>query len=779
MVSWSDKRGRVSVFAWAVIIFFGLAALTLIGLASYQTHETIESDNGDDIPPALPPPIIMSQSAGASSSSSSGVSKQDVQSLLDAFGTKLLSLLNAKLGSGATTSAADISASSPPSATVLVSDPQGNCPLGYAVTSSDTMADVAFVGTGPGNMFAAYYLVKYLKSAKQTLRIVMIDNRPLVGGKVQSEAAPNSTPKNPLFTPTCAEQVRTDDTDLRCMAQELGITGWVRAGTNTFENYWRGYNITAPDTTLASQAAFDLPEPFLAPNGPASTQATQMNGIDFCANPTCSGQPAGDWTVCSNWIEALCRITGDDPTNATFTSQFPMHQDYVLSRMDRETYTSWEEGLYSDESWRIDRGANQMEYLNYDWNVGHGPQVTVIKGGPQQIYLAMQTMMQKSGMVTFYQQETVNCLDKGTSPSASTYPYVLRTGVRNVQAKRVMLGTPSGQFIRLMKGGLGLQLAQSEALRATGNMTMASTVNMFFPYKWWIPYRTQPNRIGWAQSTAPLGGITIANGIQQILDNYRNYPQWSFFGDTKGGFFTDLIQYLPTPERAQANLLRSFHDEERARHLRTIYNMQGAQGLQAWIMGQIRQTMSDIPNIPDPTKIVYHFEEFGYSRVDPYTTLSNTDLRNFAKTPLPGELISFSTESFNYMNWGWQQGSVDMAKQAFQAGGALAGLVPQAVQNNWGTCASTNSLQYDQGKVLSRNDPVSTNDGCLLLGNEVNMRDLMTTVGRYKNLYSKACYDQANKIPYSANAKKRSALGGSGEKYRSDETSFRRAGGLA
>jgi hypothetical protein len=112
MVSWTDKKGRVSVFSWAVVIFFGLAVLTLIGLSSYQAHETIEADNGDDSP-APSPPIILSQSAGLSSSAS-GVSKQDVQSMLDGFGTKILNAIASQLRSPSSSSSS--SSSTPTSA---------------------------------------------------------------------------------------------------------------------------------------------------------------------------------------------------------------------------------------------------------------------------------------------------------------------------------------------------------------------------------------------------------------------------------------------------------------------------------------------------------------------------------------------------------------------------------------------------------------------------------------------------------------------------------------
>jgi hypothetical protein len=108
MVSWTDRKSRLSVFSWVVVIFFGLAALTMIGLQSFVTHELVEDDT-DDLPPPTPaPPIILSQSTA----SSSGVSKQDVQSMLDAFATKLLNTINAKLTGAAQATATPSSSSS-------------------------------------------------------------------------------------------------------------------------------------------------------------------------------------------------------------------------------------------------------------------------------------------------------------------------------------------------------------------------------------------------------------------------------------------------------------------------------------------------------------------------------------------------------------------------------------------------------------------------------------------------------------------------------------------
>ena len=99
------------------------------------------------------------------------------------------------------------------------------------------------------------------------MKVCMFDNRDKVGGKVQSEEAPNSTPENPLYTPTCAEQLQWSDVHMRCLAQELGITHWVRLGTNNFEVHFRGRNASLPDSQLAFAAMGDVPDAIYPPNG--------------------------------------------------------------------------------------------------------------------------------------------------------------------------------------------------------------------------------------------------------------------------------------------------------------------------------------------------------------------------------------------------------------------------------------------------------------------------------------------------------------------------------
>lgn len=633
----------------------------------------------------------------------------------------------------------------------LISSASG-CPRGYAPTANDMNVDVAIVGAGPGGMFAAYSL---WKNASSSLKVVIIDNRAEVGGKVQSFRAPSvleTSATGELNTPTCAEQLRWADVDLRCVAQELGVVGWARQAGSNLQVRYNGFNATpATIVEFLNSAGGTQYIPYLYPNGNPQFSKSHIQMPDFCANPYCSEQEAGDWKVCDPEWEMFCRLTAN-VNNAVDGPALARFSDYMLATLNysAEAVRVSNELVYLAELPINVRAQNALEFLDADWNVGTGPRLTVIKGGPQKIYIAMKQRIQTNPNYSFKMGETVVCLDEATDSQSSTYPFVLRTDKRNVRAKRVLFATPGGQFNQLVAGSMGTSLGKSEAIRATANSTAASTVNLFFASKWWLPSRSVVNRGTWQYSSSPTGGLTIAGLKVQadgdlvcdrdnreyacnktLFEQYRKYTHWTMMGDTLPTF----VQYLPTPERQQANLLRVFFDDDQAENIREIFDRSGTAGVQEFVMNLLRIQLPDIKNIPNPLKTVWKYEQFGYAHVDPYTSLSNSEIRDFAKTPIANRKISFASESFNFMQWGWQQAAVDIAKQAFQPGGALAGLLSNAVMANWGKCTSKQPAgTYSGGRVLDFGADDSWNDPCLLLSNEIDFRDLASN-----DLFSKAC----------------------------------------
>lgn len=89
--------------------------------------------------------------------------------------------------------------------------------------------DVVIVGAGVGGLYTAFHL-----SAKLGDRLCLIDDRERAGGKVQSYPINGSD----VLAPTCAEQMRDIDVQLRCLCRDLNVSVWVRGEVSLyFHNY--------------------------------------------------------------------------------------------------------------------------------------------------------------------------------------------------------------------------------------------------------------------------------------------------------------------------------------------------------------------------------------------------------------------------------------------------------------------------------------------------------------------------------------------------------------
>ena len=89
--------------------------------------------------------------------------------------------------------------------------------------------DVVIVGAGVGGLYTAFHL-----SAKLGDRLCLIDDRERAGGKVQSYPIKGTD----VLAPTCAEQMRDIDVQLRCLCRDLNVSVWVRGEVSLyFHNY--------------------------------------------------------------------------------------------------------------------------------------------------------------------------------------------------------------------------------------------------------------------------------------------------------------------------------------------------------------------------------------------------------------------------------------------------------------------------------------------------------------------------------------------------------------
>ena len=89
---------------------------------------------------------------------------------------------------------------------------------------------VLIVGGGVGGLYTAYHLSKVLGN-----KLCLVDDRVMPGGKVQSVAVPSS---KTIMAPTCAEQMRDVDVQLRCLCRDLNVSVFVRGEVSLYyHNY--------------------------------------------------------------------------------------------------------------------------------------------------------------------------------------------------------------------------------------------------------------------------------------------------------------------------------------------------------------------------------------------------------------------------------------------------------------------------------------------------------------------------------------------------------------
>ncbi len=84
---------------------------------------------------------------------------------------------------------------------------------------------VVVVGAGVGGLFVGHRLAPLLGR-----RLCVVDDRDEVGGKVRSLAVPG---RPGLWAPTCAEQLRDVDVQLRCLCRDFNITVFARGEVST------------------------------------------------------------------------------------------------------------------------------------------------------------------------------------------------------------------------------------------------------------------------------------------------------------------------------------------------------------------------------------------------------------------------------------------------------------------------------------------------------------------------------------------------------------------
>ena len=551
--------------------------------------------------------------------------------------------------------------------------------------------DVLIVGAGAGGLTMAYRLTKIYGS-----RLCVIDDRAQIGGKVRSFSAPNSTPQNPLATPTHAEQFRGGDAILRCMAQELFVPSVARGSVGTYwEGYARGVNFTgracygtAPNTGPASCAA-GLPSGRVAPNGDLAAYA----GPDLC-----NGQ---DWRACS-YDDAIIE-TLKNPNNANTIKRGELFSTYSkrIIGVEASQYATDLGGYVYGYTAPAD-AKGYVEYLKYDSTFPYGA-IHMSVGGPIRMWDKVHAALIANGTRVFL-NERVTTGDYSTGNTAKTHRFTVTTnlGTKYI-AKRVVLAVPAGAA-RQLGGTAFSRIAASGVVQKTGQ-THACTYNAFYPNKWWHPVKSQ----------CMFGYCAIARNwttdnnatIRTSWMNFLIQAGW-------GGF----VQYVSTPERNASNLVRIFADDHDCDEMDAIYAAGGIDAVTDEIHNRLRDTLTN-DVIPDPVSAVYSSEKFAYWLPGSGTDFTATQAISYAKEPIRGEKICLASESYYGLDSGWQEGA---AKSAHSC---LKGPVFTDVISNGEVARFERCTNAATGRQLDvSNNQQTGNDVCLLLFNERHMRDL-------------------------------------------------------
>jgi hypothetical protein len=614
-----------------------------------------------------------------------------------------------KPAAGPTTTAKGASKPAKVSATAPVPlSSSGDCLGGYAPTANDEQCDVAIVGTGPAGLFAAYRL---RLQSPSSLRICLIDKRPYVGGKVHSIEAPQSTPANRLYGPTCAEQLRYTDINMRCLAQTMGIKSYSRHVPMNNEYLAREYNVTnvCPECYLdPNTLLYGSQERYLAPNGiapvPGMAYPVQLAGLNEGLPADCCS-PSQNYTQCSYMdclFNKLVYISNKDKADITNVGSF---EEWAYERTGSDAakrYFGSQLGYYYElmQPQIPVQARAGYDYLYSDWNAPWAGTLYV-EGGPQQIWKGVNATLAVRSNYKFMQNETVTCFDNATDALAATYPYVLRTSKRNVRAKRVLFGISPYDFVENIGGTRGLQIAAQLTNMGLAEPYAQCTADLFYATKWWKPARNQCT-----------DGVCF-DPVYGAHPNITNATGWTFY-DTSNGFW---LRWIPTPSRNQMNMVRFYPDS--CENWIAVYKARGEAGIARDITAHLRTLFAGVMDVPDVLRAGFNYEPAAYSYISARAPPSVTyqSLLDYCKAPAGNEKIAFITEQCDWLNSGWEEGAANVVRNAFD-GPALADLNTNAIRAEWDQCTNTRD-----GRTLRANDLNRLVDECYLLGTETHILD--------------------------------------------------------
>lgn len=568
-----------------------------------------------------------------------------------------------------------------------------------------TYCDVVIAGAGPAGVYAAYRLAPHHT-------VCLIDSRDRIGGKVYTYENGN------LSTPTHAEQLRMSDTIGRCWYQELGIHSWIRGTVGTYyEGFTRNRNWTAPvcnDATMPPAGMADCVWGYsherVAPNGDLDPHTFyQME------NP-CG---ADDWRDCSieDWFYWYLWSAPTPGNDVSF-------QQFVIDTLGQEGYAYLRAAAGAEDLWDQPHSAKyRMDYDDYDWSQGYRGLV-VPDGGPHSALRAALGHILGNGS-SLYLGETVSEIRDVASDDAVHSMEVVTT-LRRFRARRVIFAAPP-YFAAQLKGDMGGSIAHDPHV-TYGMHTEACTWNGFFETKWWQPTRSQC-----------LDGYCAFVSDYAINSFQRRGVTWSFT-DASESTPIEFMQYLPTPEREEDNLLRVWVRPSYCGLVNEILEQSGQAGVSAYILSYLHSRFDDnTTTVSGVVDAYFSHEPSAYSGLRVGVPFDYTQQAAWAKRPFVGRNLCLASEGYSTENAGWQEGAWRSVHRCFREQ-YLDTFTEQQIAG-WESCCRSSTLPhcgmgcsaYDElTGCIDQHDP-DTWGYCNRLDGEESLRDY------YDYCYCTAC----------------------------------------
>lgn len=572
------------------------------------------------------------------------------------------------------------------------------------ISTNPRDSNTLIIGAGVGGLVSGYRLAPILKD-----KLVIVDERDHVGGKVHSIRKVSSNNTHPTWGPTHAEQFRGGDSISRCIAQEVGsilvkrLTMGAKLELAVDGRNISGFQCYGPGNivpNVSASCAVGSPYDMFAPN---------YDGFDPSVYPGLPPNLCGrkDWTECSYLgelqkliISSAGKIISGESAEQFITRVFGAGTTKFINN-NFEFYENWD-------------ARAMIDYWSFDFAFPYGA-LSMPHGGPQvDVWDRVARLIQKNGS-RIYLGNRITSINYATGTDASDgYKYVATLADNTkFRTTRLVLAFPTGHFDS-MTGTVVDDLKASKFIQYNGAGGYCS-YNAYYETKWW-----ETGKVCNAGVCATAKAFNISgfgdNGFlgHQIIHNDAMNQLWG--------------QYIATPERREGNFYRFFGtDDSECAVYNTLFGSGGVTAVQQEVERRLSVLYANAvpPVVVSPVvEHYYAYEPLSVHIIRPGAPFTVAQQIAWATNPLPGQRIVFATENLNQLHTGWQEGAAISAHNAL-AGPVFKDTISATQVRALERCRA--NVTNGANRYLDNSNKNSGNDICLLLRNEYTIRELSGT----------------------------------------------------